>query len=257
MKNIRYELYRKSNNTELLSTNPTGTSANRIRVYQDGTLTDDESVHFDGEGREYFQIRNPYTTENGGSFANRPKDAITAIRDGFGDIFVNNSCFGLGTSFETVYRYVDREYGAKAREQTLAAFSNASFEYAIRFGLKAGASAASGDKSGIRYVNKNNMLGTPEILPDTLTFGDEALAEKYKDATLKTVDMNLEKLEQTVNAPSDITKLVDWINSSPFKQGGAYGKGHVVNAVFFAKLQEWQECMTDTYVFEVVQVIKA
>lgn len=251
--NITYELYRKTNdNTEcLICNNKNATGNKRIRVYYDGELVDDEGIHLDSEGNEYFQIKNPYYNDNGGTFANRPKDAVRAIQDGYGDVFVKNECFGTGVSFETVYRYVDREYGSKAREQTLSVFEHAKFEYAIRFGVK-------GSKEGMRYVDKNHQLISLDASngdTTTFTFSNENEAHKYKTATLKIAQDNFNKLRESITGSNDVTGLIDWISVSPFSKGGKYDKGHIVNAVFFAMLQEWKDNKTDTYTFEVVQTM--
>lgn len=250
--NITYELYKKNKNTNecLICNDKNADGYKRIRVYYDGDLVDDESVHLDGEGNEYFQIKNPYYQGNGGSFANRPKDAIQAIQDGYGDVFVKNDCFGTGVSFETVYRYIDRDYGSKAREQTLSAFEGVNFEYAIRFGIK-------GSKDGMRYVNSEYMLiSSGQIDENALTFQQESEAVKYKDKILIIAQKGFEALKNTMSGPNDVAALYEWMSESPFCKGGEFDKGHIANAVFFAMLQEWQENKTDTFAFEVVQTIK-
>ena len=246
--NIKFELYRNTrNDTELLVDNENGHSIyNKIRVYYDGKHMYDESIHVDGEGNYYYEIRNPYC-ENG-SFANRPKDAIRAIKEGYGDIFVKNECFGTGMTFESVYRYIDRDYGNTVKEQTLSVFNEAKFEYAVRFGIK-------GSKEGIRYVNKNHHLVSANS-EEAVSFAEESIATQYKNNAIKVVTTEFENLKKSLNSSMDVGGIVKWINNSDFTKDGKYPPNHIVYALFFALLQEWQENKSDTYVLEVVQTIK-
>ena len=248
--NIKFQLYRSTeDNSEVCIENDTNLSSspyNKVRVYYDGKYIYEESILVDGIGNEYYQIRNPYC-ENG-SFANRPKDAVKAISEGYGDVFVRNECLGTGNAFETVYRYIDRNYGELVRTQTLGVFDDAKFEYVVRLNLK-------GAKSGIYYIDRNHQL--TENSDEANYFSDENEAIKYKDMTLKAAKTNFNKLKRSITGPTDATGLFTWLNDSEFGKDGTYNSNHIVYAVFFAMLQEWQEDKKNSFSLEAVQTIKS
>jgi len=146
---------------------------------------EDYCVEIDKNGREYFPIPNPYTDYPLKLFNDRIKDAITAVREGHGDCLVVESIFGFKT--DSVYRFVDREYGEYIRQQTIDGFKNTDFGYSLKFGY------LNSMNSGL-YISKDgkSLLSAFDNQDNYNYFNTMKEAEEYKkeiiNAAQKIVD---------------------------------------------------------------------
>lgn len=135
----------------------------------------DHCVNLDENGYEYFAIYNPFTDKNYILFIGKIKDAIEAIRQGYGDVLQTKGIFGNFS--EQVYRFVDREYGEKLRQQTIGGWKSAEFGYGIKF------YANVNSFSGGSLVSKN--METSEDFSSILYFSDQDEAEKCKEKIIE------------------------------------------------------------------------
>jgi hypothetical protein len=140
----------------------------------------DYCVNTDKEGREYFPIPNLYNNSENDPimkqlFVGRIKDAITAIKNGKGDILSVSNMFG---SAESVYRFVDRVYGEEMRQKTIEGWKNTEFGYSLKFGYL-------DSMSGSRFISKDyNILSIFDDPNNYIFFDTEEETEKVKQEIL-------------------------------------------------------------------------
>jgi hypothetical protein len=163
VKKMKYELYIKKDEKY---------DSERVK-FENG---EDYCVSTDKEGKKYFPIPNVYINNPENDpfkmlFCGRIKDAITAIKEGHGDVLSIGGIFG---ACESVYRFVDREYGEELRQKTIERFKNTEFGYSLKFGYLA-------LMSGSRFVSKDNkILSIFEDQNNYKFFNTEEDAEKFR-----------------------------------------------------------------------------
>lgn len=155
----------------------------RVRFEETG---DDHCTEMDENGQRYFAIPNiinPKWQEciMGTLFVGRIKDAYESIVRGHGDVIGTTQMFGpLGFQTESVYRYVDREYGEALRMKTLEGWKDTIFGYNVSFGYN-------NSMSGPNPVMKDDTLYSP-LAQDKRElirfFEDEEAAQLYIDAKM-------------------------------------------------------------------------
>ena len=114
----------------------------RVKFYrEDGSVFTDHCTELDKDTCQmYFSIPNMIKPRWGESildamFVGRIHDAYKAIVQGHGDVIGSTQFFGpLGFKTESVYRFVDREYGEAMRAKTLEGWKDSIFGYKVVFG---------------------------------------------------------------------------------------------------------------------------
>ena len=130
-------------------------------------------VEVNDDGKEYFSIPNVKDSENQ-LFLNKIKDCIEAIRNDDGDVISINDSGLAFLGGEDVYKFVDREYGEKLRQQTIKGWENTKFCYIIEKGYK-------NSFNSPREVKENGSYFIDGIdnKEDRLIFNTQKEAEKF------------------------------------------------------------------------------
>lgn len=80
-------------------------------------------VHNDNKFGKYIYIKNPFNKT--GLFTNYIEDAITCIRNGYGDVL--QQTYFLGMKIDKVVHFIDRKLGEKYNEITIDGWKNTEF----------------------------------------------------------------------------------------------------------------------------------
>jgi DNA repair exonuclease SbcCD nuclease subunit len=191
-------------------------------------------VNTNKEGKEYFAIPNPYINNPENSpikqlFVGRIKDAITAIREGQGDVLNISGMFGPA---ESVYRFIDRQYGEELRQKTIEGWKNTEFGYSLKFGYL-------NSMSGSRFINKEyQILSLFEDQNSYIFFNTEEEAEQTKQEILLKAQEMFNKWKKVENTDNEKEYLNQYFDES------IYAK------VWYAMSEN------EPYKLEVVQAIK-
>lgn len=139
----------------------------------------DYCVNKDDEGNEYFPIPNMKNCDRLFLFNDRIQDAIECIREGEGDVLNSNKTGCALFGGDSVYRFVNRQYGEQMRKKTIEGWNGTKFGYGLKFGYKNSFNSGSLlDTKGDRYYGLDNQI--------KLTFNTESEAETYKEKILNT-----------------------------------------------------------------------
>lgn len=158
-------------------------------------------------GKEYFHIDNPYGSKYVKSdlvrklFSGRIKDAVEAIRNGYGDLILTNSFFGIRS--EDVIRFVDREVGERVRAEVIKGFKDAKFITILRMYVNQG--------WGYQYdIGENGKLVNGKWMEYTqpMAFESEDAAYQY----------GMELTEQIQKRVAEITEeeLCQWMTEEDY-----------------------------------------
>ena len=212
-------------NYTIIQCNNTITYPCNMVLFEDGTK---QYLAKDKNGEYVFNVQN--TINDNKSFFGAIKDAIESIRNGEGDILGSDVMFA---NIESVYRYLDRNYGEKMRMKTIENFKNVIFGYSIRVYNKF--------DSCIRSLSSNNEI-IPLDQPNYIYFDNYDDAEKFKNDIIEQVYV----LNNDFKKAKDDLRLFITLKSKAKKQGIM----HIINYMHTALINN------DLYELKVVQAIK-
>lgn len=82
-------------------------------------------IEIDKNGHPFFYIKNPFSNDS--AFHKSTKNAVNAIRQGYGDMLCKSSIGGI-----RVRHYIDRTIGETYRKETIAKWRDEPFDYVIK-----------------------------------------------------------------------------------------------------------------------------
>lgn len=169
------------------------------------TLRNVPDDHKELEGKEYIYPHNPYGCEYIEAnilrrmFSGRLKDAVEAIRNGYGDFIQGQTI--LGNHSDHVIRLLDRELGEKLRAEFIEGFKTAEFITYLRFNLTAGFGYGYDIGEGNTLVNGFWRLKYEQ----PKTFADDKEAHEYQEQ----LDAEIQRLNETLTEEQFFKMLED------------------------------------------------
>ena len=222
----------------------------KIAIYDDnGKQIDCCTIQTNDDGKEYYCPSNPH--DKFGLFANKPKDAIECIRNGFGDALKRSMVFGFIGS-NRVVRFIDRQYGEEIRRKTIEEWKDTKFAYGVKF------SYINSFGDGRLVMKDKSLMSWNDDIKDVLSFDNEEDAALF----IKEVNEKANKYSEKYNALKR-TGDSNWDYEHIYKPFLDSIKGKMnngENSVYwnaFCGLCEIKGGGKFDYKMEVVQIIKA